>query len=48
VSPFIVNYRRKLRIRIDIKRKGYMEKTMEFAERMKKVHKEAGMTLKKI
>jgi len=47
VSPFIVNYRRELRIKINIKRKEYMEKTMEFAERMKKVYKEAGTALKK-
>ena len=47
VSLFIVNYRRELRIRIDIKKKEYMEKTMEFAERMKKVYKEAGTALKK-
>jgi len=34
--PFMVNYRRELRIRIDIRRKGKIEKAMEFVERMKK------------
>ena len=48
VSPFIVNYRRKLRIGINIRRKGKMEKVTEFAERMKKVHEEAGAALKKV
>jgi len=32
----MVNYRRELRIRIDIRRKGKIEKAMEFVERMKK------------
>jgi len=32
-----VNYSRKLRIRVDIRRKEKVEKTIEFAERMKKV-----------
>ena len=48
VSPFMVNYRRKLRIGINIRRKGKMEKVTEFAERMKKVHEEAGAALKKV
>jgi len=33
----MVNYGRKLRIRVDIRRKEKVEKTIEFAERMKKV-----------
>ena len=37
VSPFIVNYGRELRMGGDIRRKGKMEKTAEFAEKMKKI-----------
>jgi len=47
VSPFMVNYGRELRIGGDIRKKGKVEKAMEFVERMKKVHEEAGATLKK-
>jgi len=41
MSFFIVNYERKLRMEIDIRRKGKIEKVMEFVERMKKVQKES-------
>ena len=37
VSLFMTNYGRKLRMGADIRRKGKVEKAMEFAERMKKV-----------
>ena len=37
ISPFMVNYRRELRMGADIRKKGKVEKAMEFAERMKKV-----------
>ena len=37
VFPFIANYRRELRMEIDIRRKEKMEKAMEFVERIKKV-----------
>ena len=37
MSLFIANYGRKLRVGIDIRRRGKVEKTTEFAERMKKV-----------
>jgi len=37
ISLFIVNYRRELRMGVDIRRNGKMEKLMEFAERMKRV-----------
>ena len=37
VSLFIENYGRELRIEANIKRKGNVEKAMEFAERMKKL-----------
>jgi len=47
VSLFIVNYRRELRMWIDIRRKGKIEKVTEFAERIKKIQEEAGAVLKK-
>ena len=37
VSLFIVNYSRELRIEVDLRRKEKIKKTMEFAERMRKV-----------
>ena len=42
MSLFMENYRRKLRMRIDIRRKGKVEKITKFAKRMKKVQKETG------
>ena len=48
VSLFMVNYSRKLRMGIDIRRKGKMEKATKFVKRMKKVQKEAGAVLKKV
>jgi len=42
VSPFMANYRRELRMRGDIRKRGKVEKAIEFVERMKKVHEEAG------
>ena len=45
--PFIANYRRELRIGGDIRKKGKVEKAMEFVERIKKIHEEAGVVLKK-
>ena len=47
VSLFIENYRRELRIRADIRRKGKVKKITEFAEKMKKVQEKAGTALKK-
>ena len=47
ISPFIVNYRRDLKMGIDIRTKRKMEKVTKFAERMKKVQEEAGVALKK-
>ena len=41
VSPFMANYRRKLRMRGDIRKKEKVESAMEFVERMEKVYKEA-------
>jgi len=48
VSLFIANYGRELRIGGDIRKKGNVEKAIEFVERMKKVYKEAGVALKKV
>jgi len=48
VSSFIANYGRELRIRVDIRRKGKMEKTMEFAKRMKKVQEKVVVVLRKM
>jgi len=47
VSPFMANYGRELRMGGDIRRKGKVEKAMEFVERMKQVQEEAGAVLKK-
>ena len=48
VSPFMANYRRELRIKGDIRKRGKVESAMEFVERMKKVYEEAGAALKKV
>ena len=48
VSPFMTNYGRELRMGEDIRKRGKVESTMEFVERMKKVHEEAEAVLKKI
>jgi len=47
VSLFMANYRRELRMGIDIRKKGKVEKVMEFAERMKKIQEKAGAALRK-
>ena len=47
VSPFMANYRKELRMGGDIRRKGKVESTTEFVERMKKVQEEAEAALKK-
>ena len=48
ISPFMVNYSRELRIGADIRKKGKVEKTTEFVERIKKVQEEAEAVLKKV
>ena len=48
VFLFMANYERKLRMGIDIRRRRKIEKTTEFAERIKKVQEEAGAALKKV
>jgi len=47
VSPFMANYGRELRMGGDIRKKGKVESVMEFVERMKKVHEEVEVALKK-
>jgi len=47
VLPFMANYGRELEMEGNISKKGKVEKAMEFAERMKKVHEEAEAALKK-
>jgi len=44
----MANYRRELRMRIDIRRKEKMEKATEFAVRMKKVQEEIEVVLKRV
>jgi len=48
VLLFIANYRRKLRMGGDIRKKGKVEKATKFVERMKKVQEKAGTALKKV
>ena len=47
VSPFMANYGKELRIGGDIRKKGKVESVTEFVEKMKKVHEEAEVALKK-
>jgi len=47
VSLFMENYGRELRMGTDIRKKGKVEKAMEFAERMKKMQEEVGAALRK-
>jgi len=47
VSSFMANYERKLKMGDDIRKRGKVEKAMEFVERMKKVYEEAVAALKK-
>ena len=47
VLPFMANYGRELRMGGDIRKRGKVERAMEFVERMKRVHGEAGVALKK-
>ena len=47
VLSFMANYGRELRIGEDIRKRGKVEKAIEFVERMKKVYEEAGAALKK-
>ena len=47
ILPFMANYGKELRMGGDIRKKGKVESATEFAERMKKVHKEAEAALRK-
>ena len=44
----MTNYKRELKIGIDIRRKGKMEKTTEFVEVIKKMQEESGVALKRV
>jgi len=48
ISPFRANYRRELRMEVDIRKKEKVEKAIEFVERMKRVQEKAAAALKKI
>ena len=48
VLPFIANYEKELRIGGDIRKRGKVEKAIEFVERIKKVYEKAGAALKKV
>ena len=48
ISPFMANYERELRMGGDIRKKGKVEKVIEFVKRMKKIYEEAGAALKKV
>ena len=41
------NYGRKLKMRVDIRRKGKVEKAIEFVERIKKIQEEVEVALRK-
>ena len=45
--PFMANYGRELRMGGDIRKKGKVESTTEFVERIKKIYEEVGAALKK-
>jgi len=47
ISLFMVNYIRKLRMGVDIRKKEKIEKMTKFVERMKKIQEEVGAVLKK-
>ena len=47
VLPFMANYGRELRMGGDIRKKGKIESTIEFVEKMKKVHEKAAAALRK-
>ena len=47
VLPFMANYGRELRMGGNIRKRGKVEKVTKFVERMKKVHEDVGVALKK-
>ena len=48
ILPFMANYGRELRMGGNIRKRGKVEKVMEFVKRMKKVYEEVGVVLKKV
>ena len=48
VSLFIANYGKEFRMGADIRRKGKVKKTTEFAERIKKIQDETRTVLRKM
>ena len=44
----MANYGRELRIGVDLRRKGNIEKVIEFVEGMRKVQKEVGVVLTRV
>ena len=44
----MANYRREIRMGVDLRRKGKMEKVTEFAERMRKVQRETEIVLVRV
>ena len=48
VLPFMANYGREMRMGGDIKKKEKVKNVTEFVERMKKVHEEVEVALRKI
>jgi len=44
----MVNYGRELQMGVDVRKKGKVEKAMEFVKQMKKVQKETGAALKRM
>ena len=44
----MADYRREMRMEIDLRRKGKIEKTTEFVERMKKVQEEVRAALTRV
>ena len=48
ISFFMTNYGRELRMGTDIRIKRKVKKVTEFAERMKRILKKAGVVLKKV
>ena len=47
ISLFMANYGRELRMGVDIRKKGKVEKATEFVERLKKVQEKAEAALRK-
>jgi len=47
MSPFIVNYGKELKMKVDIRKKEKVEKAIKFVERIKKIQEEAEVVLKK-